>query len=387
MSTPTQNPLIAAMAADAQAQQAILSQGVPSSQRIFSSSGINPATTPNVQIDIKKVGVITGFLVRVSGTVTAAAGAALTLTALGAYNILDRVKLTDFSNQTRINVKGRNLAVLNAKRHGRWLGMASNSYYNANGAQFPESSVWDLVDGQATIAGAGTGTVTAWYFVPCAYDDNDLRGALFGQVSGVSASIELDFNSNIAGTDTVNGAYTSAGAAGALSNVSVDVWQYFINNLPMQNGQYVYANLAFQSLYEIKDQTLGQQLSAGSETLFDLSNARQYSSIGLVYNNNNTLNVGTDVSKIRVVAQSVTTIKEWTPASLQLEARMQMHGCDSPAGHYFLSFRRRPISVAVYGNTQIGFTPSAVTAGATLEALTETMTPAANLSLAGPLAG
>jgi hypothetical protein len=118
-----------------------------------------------------------------------------------------------------------------------------------------------------------------------------------------------------------------------------------------------------------------------------LSNARQYSSIGLVYNNNNTLNVGTDVSKIRVVAQSVTTIKEWTPASLQLEARMQMHGCDSPAGHYFLSFRRRPISVAVYGNTQIGFTPSAVTAGATLEALTETMTPAANLSLAGPLAG
>src|SRR5688572_17835013 len=112
-------------------------------QQIYSAS-FDPDTTPTVNVAPRNVGLITGFLVEITGGVTNGATNAATPTDLGSANVLQNVTFTDLNNLQRINTRGSHLALLNTARQGFGFGGAYAPNlpmsYGSNWAPFAASS-------------------------------------------------------------------------------------------------------------------------------------------------------------------------------------------------------------------------------------------------------
>ena len=87
-----------------QARQLVLKQAYPMVQSIFSTQ-IQPNTQPNLQVPPQNVGLIRGFLVKLSATITnpAAGSSQLNITPFGLGNLIQNFIFTDLQNYQRIN--------------------------------------------------------------------------------------------------------------------------------------------------------------------------------------------------------------------------------------------------------------------------------------------
>jgi len=349
---------------NAYARGRILREAVDTWQQIFTVNR-DPSTGNVFNVPFKNVGLIKGFLVQITGTIrnTDAAKTA-TLTELGAANFLQQIIVSDFSNTTRIQTAGWHVHLINSAKQALVFGGA----YSPN-IPVKYGNNWTVQSAAATIAPTTDAAVSFFYYIPCAYSKDDLRGAIFASIVNSTASLTLTLNTAImtdAGADATLAAYGgSVGGWKASTNVTITVYQNYLDQLPRDaNGQYVLPPMDMNTIYELKNTAYGTPV-VGQDFGIQFANYRTFLSCIAIYNNAGVLNVGSDINSFALQAANTTQIFKYTPAVAALLARSTFYA-DPPKGVYYFDFRARPINTQQFGNMQLSINPSAVTTGASI---------------------
>lgn len=345
-----------AQAANNFAAAAILSRAVPASNPIFSQT-IVPANQQTVSIPLQNVGLQRGLLIKVVATLANASGGVVTLSAVGAPNILSNVVFSDYANYRRVDTTGAHLFLIDCIKRRQIYGAA----YSNDNPKF--SSNWAPIVAPATIANGASGTVIMYYYVPIAYLDDDFRGAIFSNITSATMNLAFTFNASpgvAGGVDASNAVYT--GGAVTITTATVTVFQEYYDQIPTSNGALLLPSFDMQTMYEMKWSPF-PNIAANVETPLPYTNQRDYLSTVLYYNSFPTPALGTDISSIRLVAANTYQWWKADPLTVALRSRLLL-GSDAPAGFYILDSRKKPISTVQWGNMALGLTPSVANVGA-----------------------
>lgn len=316
----------------------------------FNSNGSPGGTT---RVKLFNVGITTRLLMDVNVSYTVGVAAA-TLSPKAPWNVIAKVKLTDYDGTDRINATGYQLWVLNSVRAGG----QPYGYNNTTAAQvLPAPS-----------AGLAVGAQTANFQieVPLAFNPaNDLRGALLTQTSVGEAYLNIDWNALFYANANADAVFNGAGTT-TITNVviSVNVYQEYL--LPQQIGNQVpLPTLDLMTVYEFAGALKSaDNIAAGQEKLFNYPNVRSVIGAYINYVNNGVMNAAfTDISKFRLIANGNNVLREYGPNDKLFEQRI-IAGTTSFAPNsdlrpatYFELHRDKPIETALFGNVQYGITP------------------------------
>jgi len=307
---------------------------------------------------LRNVGLVKRLIVKLQMTVTAGAQN-LTLTPWGLSNAFSRVIFTDLANNQRINTTGDHLTDLaSVKRRKPFLSAATTD------TPFGMANVFTNVQqAPTTITATTAATVNLMLEIPFAYDDMNLTGAVFADVTQSNMQVALTLNPNflVASTaDPTLAVYQSAGAAvGSVSNITMQITQNYLDQLPrLSNGQPLLPQSDLATAYLLTDAVSGLAI-ANQDNTYSYTNARQFLSTVVAYDNNGTLNIGTDINYIAIQSANLTSIIKSNPFLIAGFGRQAL-GTDMPKAKYYLSHRHRPIDTNQYGNMQIVVNPSLV---------------------------
>lgn len=352
---------------NAMARAAVLATSVEMTQQIYANTVV-PSSTNVLNITPRNVGLIKGFWIRVQATVTNTAGSATALTDFNAANILSNITFTDLNNNQRINTTGWHLNFLNTVKgsvYGASTGPREGPFFSAiSGTDTPikYGSIFNVLSATASIAASGTGTVNMWYWVPLAYSDGDLRGAVYGNVVNATMNLQVTINPNPspASGDSTSAVYV--GNPATITSATVTVYQNYLDQLPMSKNGPVLPMLDLSTVYELK-QTVLTGIVANQEFPIAYSNFRDFLSTVLVFYNGSARTAGTDVNYWALQSANFTNILKQDPILCSGKVR-QIIGTDLPNGTYEFDFRGKPISTVQYGNMQMVLNASTATAGA-----------------------
>lgn len=348
------------LAANLNARSLILRTSVFMRQQIYSNA-VQPANTNILNIPVTPVGLITGFLIKVSGTIhNGDATNAVTRTQLGASNLLSQIVFTDLTNTVRVQTTGWHLGLLNSAKQPLVFG----------GAYAPNVPVnygnnWTVQSAGQSVAAGADQAVQFYYYLPLSYAPNDLTGAMFAQVVNAQASVQVTINpSPVAapGQDATLAVYSGSASAGwkAGTNVVVTVWQFYYDQLPRiasgqpldpQYGPYVMPKIDLSNIYELKNVAMSG-LVQGQDFGIPYANFRTFLSTAVIYDNAGTLNVGSDVNYWALRASNTTQIFQYGPNEAALFAR-SIFLADPPNGVYWFDSRNSPIQTQNFGNIQL----------------------------------
>lgn len=349
-----QNPAQANMIA----RQLILGQSVEMVQQIYSNT-IDPRNTPTLNIPPRNVGLIKGFWVELQATVNNTSTTTdITLTDFNVANLLapnSGIVFTDLNNQIRIQTGGWHLAFLNAAKTGNpgfgnaFVKSALSNPIKYGNNYTPVISAADLAH---NTGGTASGTVTMRFYVPLAYNDNDLRGAIYANVVNATMNLQLTFNSApvIASGDSTFAVYT--GATGNISSITCTVYQHYLDQLPIgKNGVVILPLLDLSTIYEIKNTSL-TGITATQDFPIPYPNFRDFLSTFAVYDQNGTRAAGTDINTWALQSANFTNLFKVNPYLESLWSR-NLIGTDWPVGVYYFDHRRKPLSTIQYGNLEL----------------------------------
>jgi hypothetical protein len=364
--------------ANALAIAAIRNNAVQKRIQLNPYTAATPASSPNINIQLQNVGLLRGVLIRFSATATNNdPSVAAAPSDFAAANMFSQIVYNDLANVTRIQTTGAHVFMLDSLRRQGIMGAA---YVNDMPGQF--GSVWSGLSTTPTIPPAGgTGTVSGFLFIPVAYSDTDLRGAVFSNITNANQSINLTINTtNVSaptGSDNVNAIYQGPAAANVvLSNLTVTAYQDIYDQLP--DYRYLPAGIApgdwqaatgdrsglmlpswsMRWMYELKYSPF-TGITAGVENVFPYTNQRQFLSTIAQYNNPARA-TGTDIAYWRLVAANSYEWFKMSPAAVAFETR-RLIGDDFPAGFYVFDSRLKPINTIVSGNLQLVAFPTVAT--------------------------
>lgn len=338
-----------------QARALILGTAVYMRQQIFSNT-VNPATAPIVQVNPRNVGLISGFLVEISGNISNTGMTTdLTRTGLGTYNILQNVIFSDLNNQQRINTSGRHLGMLNCARQGfGFLGAYAPNLPNGIGNN------WSVQTGPSTIAAGANADVRVMYWVPLSYAADDLRGSLYANVVNATMNLQLTINNAVASAagDPVSLVYRG-NTGGWNGNVTVTVYQYYYDQLPRSPSGPILPPLDLNAFYELKETNVSGMV-ANTDFPYGYSNFRDFLSTFYYYDMNGTPASGSDVNYFSLVSANFTQIFKLAPEVCAAEARPILMA-DPPPSYYYFDFRRRPINTQMFGNMELNLNAKTAT--------------------------
>jgi hypothetical protein len=279
--------------------------------------------------------------------------------------ILKNVTFTDLNNVTRINTTGWHLALLNSARQGFGFGgaYAPNLPMNFGNNYAPFS-------GPATIAiGANTGVVKHTYWVPIAYSQGDLRGAIYAAIVNATMNLQLTLNASpctgvAPAADPITGVYNGNAAANWQGNVQVNVNQVYLDQIPQGSKGPILPLMDLNTIYDLKYTTqnglaVGQDFPVSMRTSGSSFPRRSFMTTA------ERINAGTDLNYLSLTAANSTNLFKLTPSIAALQAR-QTFMADPPPGVYYFDHRDRPIDTLTFGNMQIVANPITVNAGAQL---------------------
>ncbi len=341
-------------------------------QQVFSVTQ-DPRNGNNViNVIPRMVGMIMGFYIQVTATLnnTTGGAVAITPTDFGAANLLSQLQFTDLNNLVRIQTSGYHINFLNSiKGHWPYGAALLNNTLDGIDVSGAYGSNWTVINEPASIADAAAGTISMWYYVPLAYSDGDYRGAVFANVNNATMQLQLTVNANPVGAstaDTTNNIYKAAAGAGNISSVTVTVFQDYLDQLPMGNGQFILPMLSLSTIYELKYTTFSA-ITAGTDFPMQFPNFRDFLSTFLIYNSNPAVaggrGVGADLNYLALQAANLTNIFKLPPSLVALRSR-QLLRTDFPKGVYYFGYRNRPIATTQYGNMQLVLNAITAAAGA-----------------------
>lgn len=383
------------------ARAAIKARAIKMTQQIFSqtftpAAGQNVSQTqPQINVIPRNVGLILGFWVKVVANLHNGSAVQVNLTDFGPSNLFSQIQFNDLNNNTRIQTTGWHMNFLNTYKGRQPFGGA---LVRTTGIDTPVNygSNWAAQNSApATIAAAGDGTITFWYYVPLAYSENDLRGAVYANV--VNATMQLNLTPNPTptvqnGTDSTAAMYVgnAAGstALAVISSMTVTVYQQYLDQLPVGNAGVILPILDLATIYELKNTTF-TAITATNDFPMQYSNFRDFLSTFAVYVNTaatGARGVGADINYWALQSANFTNIWKKEPGLVMLEQSRQVIQDDNPPGVYYFSSREKPISTVQYGNMQLVLNPVTAGAGAYVLAGYEDFALVQTLSMAGSLA-
>lgn len=396
--TPAPTAQQAAMAAqqvaaqnNANARALVLGSSVDMWQSIFAQA-INPALQTVVNVPINNVGLIKGFLVKVTGNIINNDGAlTLTQTQFGASNMLSQIVFNDLNNTTRIQTTGWHMGLINSAKQPMVFGGAYTPNVPVN-----YGNNWTVMTAGATILHGANSAVQFYYYVPLAYSPTDLTGAMFAATINAQSTLVLTINPTpivAAGGDGTSAIYQGTATGGWNGNVTISVWQNYLDQLPRYApgqapasspyGPYILPQIDLSNIYMLQNSAFSG-LVVGQNFNVPYANYRTFLSTVLVYDNAGVLNVGTDINYFALLASNTTQIFNYGPQEVALLARSTFMA-DPPKGVYYFSHRNAPIQTLNYGNMNLAMNPSAVTAGASLLAAWEMIANVSQVQFASAL--
>ena len=339
-------------------RMAVLQSAVEMTQQIYSTQ--LAAGQTQVNIPPRNVGLVKKFIVNISGTANNTGGANANISDIGLANIINSCIFTDLNNNVRIQTAGWHLAFLQALKN-QWpmtdaiLASAQQEFSGTMGAVFA-----------VIVAPTGFATGTSQPFsmcfeVPLAYSDEDLRGAIYMNVVNAVANLQI----NLSLAPFVAAAIDSTlavwkGSAGNVSGVTITVYQVYLDQLPVGKGGPILPSLDLSTVYEVKN-TAFAGFTSGQDNPMPYANFRDFLSTFLIYNSNPAADAGrtagTDINYLALQSANFTNIWKIAPVLAALKTRSMLQK-DLPAGCYYFSSRRKPISTTTYGNMQLIVNPS-----------------------------
>lgn len=351
------------------ARNAVLGSAIKMTQQIFTTTLTGTAAGQVINVQPRNVGLITGFIIKVTANVAQSAAETQTLTTLGLANIFSNVTFTDLSNQQRINTTGWHLHLLASARRQSVFGAAFNTDTPNQGTQAVPAGFganWRVIYAASTLTTVVP--ISMYYEIPLAYSDFDLRGAIYASVVSATMNLQLTVNPNFGvgtGADATNAVYISTTAALPLvTSVVITVYQQYLDQLPMGKNGVILPILDLSTAYLLNNTTV-TGLVANQDLPIPYANFRNFMSTIAIYDNAGVLNVGSDVAYFALQSANYTNIFKYDPQTAALFTREIMLD-DFPKGCYYFDHRRRPISTVQYGNMSLVVNPSAVTAGASV---------------------
>lgn len=365
---------------NAQARALINALAVPREQIIFSqafaaSGAANISQTqPVVNVSPRMVGLIRGFIVKVAATITNGSAVQIDLADFGPSNLFSQIQFQDLQNNTRIQTSGIFLAALNtAKQRRPW----ASSLIRQTGFAYPVN-YGDNMSGQisapATIPAGDSAVVTMWYYVPLAYSEKDLRGAVYANV--VNATMQLNFTFNTQpvvdnGADATLALYqgdvAGSTALAVISAATVTVYQDYLDQLPVGQAGVILPPLDLATIYDIKN-TLLTAIVANQDFPVQYANFRDFLSTFAIYVNTAAGGLrgnGSDINYWALQSANFTNVWKRNPDRIATMVRNLMQ-VDPPPGMYYFSSRERPISTQQYGNMELVLNASTAGTGAYL---------------------
>lgn len=311
------------------------------------------------RLKLFNVGVLTNVQIDVSCAVTIGTAAAVA-SAKAPYNLISRIRLTDYDGTDRVNLSGFQLYVLNCIR--------ARSLYGVNNSAAAVSSV---ITNPVIPTATGDGTIKFVLDIPLAFDVNnavpqlqDLRGAIMAQTAVGEMYLNIDWNPTLYSNADVDAVYAGASTTTVVGNgtspISVTMYQEYL--LPQAiggAGQVPLPGIDLMTVYELNGNVRSSDnLSQGSEKLISLPNVRSVIGAYVTFVDDGALS--NNVSQFRLIANGNNVLKEYTGRLKQFEQRKFLGG-DIASGVFFELSREKPIETALYGNVQLGITPSSIT--------------------------
>lgn len=382
-------------AVNARVRAILLAQAVEMKQVIFSGVLSAAQATGQAAINIppRSVGLVKKFIVEISGTMNNTDGAnTANISDIGLDNLLAPTNgcvFTDLQNNVRIQTAGWHLGRVFKAKH-RW-GMADALLSTALVEAGVDGNIFGITVAPTGVAHGANAAFAYTYEIPIAYSDEDLRGAVYLGV--VNAVAQLQFNMNpapfaAAGVDSTTAVWK--GAAGNLSNVTLTVYQVYLDQLPQGKGGPLLPPLDMSTVYELKNTVNQQPFQAGQDNPLSYANFRRFLSTSYIYNDNPAADAGrtagTDVNYFALQSANFTNIFKVDPLEAARLVRVLMYK-DLPKGCYYFSHRKKPISTISYGNMQLILNPSTAAAGAYALVGWEDFATVNALMQAGSLAG
>lgn len=380
--------------ANALARSLITSRSIKMTQNIYSNT-INPQTQQIVQVPIRNVGLLLGFWVDFNMSLAAPGdGNTYSLTPFGPANLVQQFVLTDLNNNVRIQTSGWHMHFVNTakKRRPFASAMTLTSYPIAYGNNWTSE-----FSAPATFTGTGTpAAVFMRYWVPAAYSDFDLRGAMYMNVVNATAYLQIQITASAAafvaaGSDPTLAVYIGSGGTpttGWGTTCAINVYQVYYDQLPVaSNGAVVLPYADLSAIYEVKN-TAYTGMVTGQDFPIPYSNFRDFLSTFVVWDNGGTLDVGVNTNYWALQSANFTNVFKVSPNLQAMFARNEI-GDDFPTGVYYFPTRDKPISTVQFGNMNLVLNPTgAINAGAQLLvgyedfALVNTLVGAASLQTA-----
>lgn len=344
----------------------ILGSAQQMKQQIYSNTISTPGTTNNIlNIPVRNVGLITGFLVEVSATLSNAGASSGSLTTLGGANVVSNFTFTDLDNYQRINTPGWHVAMLNSGKEGFPFGAAILAASIDQTATFGNN--FDVVSAPSTIANGGTAAVKQYYYVPLAYNSRDLRGAMFAGVVNATAQLSITLNPapGVTTGDATLAVYSGANTTTTISSATVRVYQFYLDQLPrnpQDPSRPLLPPLDIATQYRLVGTVL-TGVTAAQDFPIPFSNFQEFLSATTIYNRNGTLSNGSDINYWSLQAANTLNFFQMDPFAVSLLTRAR-NRIDFPQGVYQFDFRDAPISTNQTGNMQLILNPSTAGAGA-----------------------
>jgi len=319
----------------------------------------SPAPGSVLNFYLRNVGLVKRLVVRFKATVTAGATSQQNLTSWGLANFISNVTFFDLGNNQRINTTGWHLTAVATAKRRRVFGAAYTSdtplgYGNINNR---------VMYAPASIAATVATEIDFQLEIPFVKNDVDLRGAIYADVTQATMQVQITLNPNMFVTSTADptlAMYQSAGSdLATLSNLQVQMYQNYLDQLPRIGGVPILPNLDIGTAYLLNNSASGLPV-VNQDNGAAFVNSRTYESVTFAYDNNGTLNAnGTDLNYVSLQSANFTNVLNLDGKMLGLMCRNVIMD-DFPKGMYYLDFRHRPIDTNQFGNMQLVINPSSV---------------------------
>lgn len=356
--------------ANAQGRAALLQTGIRMSRIVTQDAALTLGSP--TRINLYRTGITTGVLVEFTADVTLSTAS---VNPLAPWNLIDRIKYTDFAGVDRINTDGFGLYALNSCKHGELLGNAIAGVVSTIGDK--DTDILEL----PTSDGANAKVYFALW-VPLAVDvaHGDLRGAVPSLTNIGEHYITVTPSTAVnSATDVMAAPYVSGAT---FNSLTCTVTQFYIQPQSLNQEMLPLGDLT--TIYEINghlDTTAG--LVTGGTLLIPYPNDRSVMSALHVLENGGALTAnGADLTKIELLVNSNTTFRQMTPRTFRSMMRMMLGG-DLPASVYYWDHRQQNILTALFATVQAQYNLGTINAGVSkLRAQYESVYPSG-----APLAG
>jgi hypothetical protein len=376
-------------------RQAIVSSALKKQQQIFTITQ-NPTAGVVFNIQPRYAGLILGFYVDVSATMTLGTNNGIR-TAFGGSNFIQQVRFDDLSNNTRIQTTGWHINAINSAKAGvpyQSVGTINTDYPVGYGETFTAN----IATTPATLTTAGA-TAHMLFWIPLAYSEVDLRGAMWANVVNATANLQLTmatsaqaFVGHTADPTSAVYQYDATGATGVITSYTVTVHQVYYDQLPTdQRGNQLLPVIDLSTLYMLQNTTVSGMVT-NNDYPIPYANFRSFLSTIVIYDNQTggAYNAaGTDINYWALQTANFTNIfkyPSWFPSVFARDAITT----DFPLGMYYFDSRKKPINTIQFGNQQLILNPlGTVNTGANalvgweMFAITNTLVGAASLAGGG----